>query len=801
MAQSAPLPELLAPAGDAESFKAAIAAGADAIFFGLPAFSARSRAKNISLKEMPDLLELAHRHGVRTYLTMNTLLLDHEIHPAVNLLKKCFEMGLSAVIIQDWGLLRILKENLSPDAIHSSTQMTTHNEGQIHFLSRHGIGQINLSRELSLEEAHSLCKTCHSHHIVPEIFVHGALCTSFSGQCYFSMSLYGHAGNRGDCVQPCRRQYTRTENSQGLRPFNLRDNSLFAHGAKLLEIGAGSVKIEGRIKDASYVWTIVSAWREHLRNIGVGDTSEGDDPRLHRVFNRTFTDAYARGAISPEMFSPHDGSAAQQEGGTVCAYHADTKTLHLSTGILPKGALCTLFTTKGEFVCTGIINNVHRNNTYTFTITNKLVRKIQRTQNVFFTPPDISAHTRKQKITEIEQKKRRVTVHLSGEYGNPLRCRFVIDSSNEFCVSKRTLERAQNRALTRKTLKHHLDTLHSSGISVVIGEMNLPEHPFLPVGDLKQIRNTIRDSVQRTYRRKSPSIPIPPLPPVRKNHRARLAYITDSPQEATRLAKQKKLVFCDVPRRISEKITAFFQSSPRVLPIFPAILIGHDYTAACVFLEKIPQKRIFCENTGIALAASMLGKEVILGSRANITNSYGIELFSHSLSLCGVVPSREISPHDVSSLRPPPGIPLWHPLLTRDFLLESRACLAARSRSCLHPCTSPQNAGCTISHVLHGIEGEKIRIEKTPEEYSCLYGEKALSYTSYIELLNTISVFTVDLRVYPPGTKRETCLTQAEAFIQKPTPSFTFSQSCRPSHFCTKNTETSVQDVFCPKRN
>ena len=190
--------ELLSPAGDSDAFKAAILAGANAIYFGLEKFSARTRATNLTLSQLEELAPLAKSRSVRLYLTLNTLVRDCEIGDALRLAETALERGVDAIIVQDFGLMAALRAHFPNAEIHASTQMTTHNLAQLDLLARAGVSQVNLSRELSIEQIKLFSEKLKIYGIVPEVFVHGAYCISYSGQCYLSGALYGQAGNRGD---------------------------------------------------------------------------------------------------------------------------------------------------------------------------------------------------------------------------------------------------------------------------------------------------------------------------------------------------------------------------------------------------------------------------------------------------------------------------------------------------------------------------------------------------------------------------------------------------------------------------
>lgn len=278
--------ELLAPAGDEDCFKAAIAAGADAIYFGLEHFNARTRAKNLTVEQAKYLIPLAHQHKCRAYLTLNTLITDEEIPAAISLVEKAVDCGIDALIIQDLGVLKAVHTCFPDLEIHASTQMTTHNLSQCKFLSELGVSQVNLSRELSFPEIQKITKFLHSKNIVPEIFVQGAYCISYSGQCYLSGHLYNQAGNRGECVQPCRRCWSsQTVDSKAL--FHLKDNSAFPLADKLIKENVPvSLKIEGRIKNAEYVWAVTSAWREQIDLILAEKQILKSSPKLNGAINK-----------------------------------------------------------------------------------------------------------------------------------------------------------------------------------------------------------------------------------------------------------------------------------------------------------------------------------------------------------------------------------------------------------------------------------------------------------------------------------------------------------------------------------
>jgi len=198
---------ILAPAGDENAALAAILAGADAIYLGLPKFNARLKAANITEESLPALVGLAHSHGVKIYITVNTLITTGEIDEFLALIRIALRAEVDALIIQDYGALYLLKKLYPQAPIHASTQMTTHNSKQVEFLKKFGVRQVNLCREMSLDEIRELTGAASRMGIKSEVFVHGAYCISFSGQCLMSSLIGGHSANRGLCAQPCRKAY------------------------------------------------------------------------------------------------------------------------------------------------------------------------------------------------------------------------------------------------------------------------------------------------------------------------------------------------------------------------------------------------------------------------------------------------------------------------------------------------------------------------------------------------------------------------------------------------------------------
>src|SRR5437667_1624706 len=269
-------PELLAPAGDWECARAAVENGADAIYFGLEKFNARMRARNFTEADLPQLLEFLHRRGVKGYVTFNTLIFENEMAEAERYLRTIITSGVDAAIVQDVGICRLIRQLSADFPIHVSTQMTVTSAGGVEFARELGCNLVVLARECSLKEIEKI-QAAQSEARGPwptplplEVFVHGALCVAYSGQCLTSEALGGRSANRGECAQACRLPYDLIADgkpvSLGDRKYLLSPQDLAGLGVlpDLVRAGVTSLKIEGRLKSAEYVASITRIYRSAL---------------------------------------------------------------------------------------------------------------------------------------------------------------------------------------------------------------------------------------------------------------------------------------------------------------------------------------------------------------------------------------------------------------------------------------------------------------------------------------------------------------------------------------------------------
>lgn len=300
--------ELLSPAGSMEALRAAVQNGADAVYLGYDAFNARMGARNFSVDELQEAIVYCHVRGVKVHLTLNALVSDREMPRAADVIRTAAVLGIDAFIVQDLGVVALCREIAPEVPIHASTQMSIHSLEGVQQAAELGVSRVVLSRELSREEIAHICRRSP---VEIEVFVHGALCMCYSGQCYLSSVIGRRSGNRGQCAQPCRLPYGYGRFEPSRYPLSLKDNCLVEYLEDLRRLGVTSLKIEGRMKRAEYVAVVTKAYRAALDGKRV---TRSDLRELEAVFSRQgFTQGYYEGKTGAEMFGIRQETADNRE--------------------------------------------------------------------------------------------------------------------------------------------------------------------------------------------------------------------------------------------------------------------------------------------------------------------------------------------------------------------------------------------------------------------------------------------------------------------------------------------------------
>ena len=297
--------ELLSPAGSPESLRAAVQSGAGAVYLGWGDFNARRSAKNFSDEEFADALRYCHERGVRVFLTLNTLLTDRELPRALETATAACRMGVDSVLVQDWGLFDLLRQALPDLPLHASTQMSLFTSGGCREMAADGCERVVIARECSAADTAEICKNCPAE---VEVFVHGALCMCYSGQCEMSALIGGRSGNRGRCAQPCRLPYGVNEPAKKNYPLSLKDSCLADRLGEIAEMGVACLKLEGRMKRPEYVAVIT---RIYARLLAEGRRpTAAEKAELEQAFSRSgFTDWYWQGRHGAGMFGTRPENA------------------------------------------------------------------------------------------------------------------------------------------------------------------------------------------------------------------------------------------------------------------------------------------------------------------------------------------------------------------------------------------------------------------------------------------------------------------------------------------------------------
>ncbi len=345
--------EVLAPAGGRDSFEAAVRSGADAVYFGAGNFNARRNAKNFTVDDMRFAAEYARVRGVKTYLTLNTLTADSELSAALRTAEAAANAGVDALIVQDLGLIRLLREFLPNMPLHASTQMSVHSPEALALLKEMGFERVVVAREMDKASLAALCAEAKRLGLEVEAFVHGALCMCLSGQCYLSSVLGGRSGNRGLCAQPCRLAFG-VKNGTG-HDLSLKDMSYITHIGEMAEMGITSFKIEGRMKRPEYVAAAVSTVRAAADGHPINpDTEE----LLSGIFSRSgHTDGYYQSKLGRDMFGIRTDLDAQMTAKMINQahelYRREFPKVALSANVSIKSGLplkLTVWDNDGHFV-------------------------------------------------------------------------------------------------------------------------------------------------------------------------------------------------------------------------------------------------------------------------------------------------------------------------------------------------------------------------------------------------------------------------------------------------------------------
>jgi putative protease len=714
--------ELLAPGGDIDAIKAAIIAGANAVYCGLDTFNARNRAANISFEELVGIIRLAHDYDCQIFLTLNIIILEREFKTLAKLLSKLANTTLDGVIVQDLGMLYVLKKHFPSLDIHASTQLTTHNIGQIPFLKKLGASRVNLSRELNLKEISAITKVAHQQDVLTEVFVHGSLCVAFSGLCYSTSASVGNSGNRGRCSQACREEYETTPSGNNF-PLNIKDNSAFFDLPALIDAGVHSFKVEGRIKGASYVHTVIDSFRKQIDGfVATGELVEDGD-RLYKVFNRDFSNAFLRGDLNQSMFieNPRDNSK----------FHAIDKSNAISVVQI-------------QDVETGL---------------NKEKQEINANVS--------------DKIKYLSIEKQQLSLVFSGKLNSPLEITVTVTEKTNLNLNQQTnkpnVYLMQSSALLFHNDKNSIDQVaiekrfksfnNDAYDLITLDTEAIASNLSIPFKSLTALKN----DVARLLNNDKPVLPEVTLPKLarhlKSNKITRLSLLICDQSDVGLAEVTDADIYFKLPdayKRGCTKYVAFFEQNPHLIPWFPSVLIGKDYDVAVNILEQVRPKLIVTNNTGIANRAYELGIEWIAGPFLNTTNSYALLAMQESFNCSGAFISNEINRQQMQTIARPNNFKMFYSIYHPILLMTSRQCFFQQSVGCEKPrIDNGCMLSCDKSTSITNLKGVSFAIDKQKAGYPSIYNKDQFLNTEVInDLSDLFDGFMIDLTNIGVGDKK-----------------------------------------------
>lgn len=497
-------PELLAPAGSMESLKAAVNNGCDAVYLGGKLFSARQFAGNFSLEELEEACNYCHLRGVKVYVTINTLYKVEELKELLDFVGKLYKMGVDALIIQDSGAAKIIRENYPELPLHASTQMTANSLEDVRYWESLGFSKIVLSRELSLEEISEITQQTEAE---IETFIHGALCVCYSGQCLMSSILGGRSGNRGRCAQTCRLPYTLYKGADKLQEGYLlspKDIQTVTILPQLIEAGIASLKIEGRMKNPEYVAGVTGIYRKYI-DLYFDDpehyqVSSEDIKSLTQLFNRGgFTEGYYTSAGGKDMMSLERPKTWGLKVGIVDSYipKHNRVTIRTREPLVPGDGI-EIWTAKEPHVGT----NISKASKAGEVISLAIEGDIQKNDVVYRTYGK-ALNDALRKTWEKDSRKKSIWGLLKAKKSQPLALQLWDMYGSNIYVTGDMVEAAANQPTSLEKLKQQVEKMGATSFILEALEIDGDEDIYVSVGALNQLRRTAVEALEEAILKKS----------------------------------------------------------------------------------------------------------------------------------------------------------------------------------------------------------------------------------------------------------------------------------------------------------
>lgn len=487
--------ELLAPAGNMENLKYAVMAGCDAVYLGLKKFGARAFSSNFSDSEFIEAVNYCHLYGVKVYVTLNTIIYDYEVEDFLETVDFIHKNNVDAVLIQDLGMLDLVRKTYPNLEVHASTQMHIHNLDGVKVLEKLGIKRAVLARETSIDTIKYIKENSN---IELEVFVHGALCVSYSGECLMSKFIGGRSGNRGECAGACRLSYDVVDCNNNILnknkyPISTKDLNTIYYIDKLIESGVASLKIEGRMKSKEYVYMVVKLYRDTIDNYyktGKVIVNENDLLKLKKIFNREYTKGFLFNINNNELINSYRPNHMGVNVGKVLNYKNGYATILLTDHVSIGSGLRVL--SKNNKDVGILVNEFYKNNKLVKDAYKDDIISIKVHDKVF--KDDIVVITNDKSISNdiedyIKNNKRKVLI--SGKVS----CKLgiitleVSDGVNKVVVSSNNVFKSINKSTTKEDISVKLNKLVNTVYKFNSLDINIDSNLFIPLKEINGLKN------------------------------------------------------------------------------------------------------------------------------------------------------------------------------------------------------------------------------------------------------------------------------------------------------------------------
>ncbi len=629
--------ELLSPVGNMATLPFAIHNGADAVYLSGKKFGARKFADNFDEEEIVQAIKYAHLYGVKVYVTVNTLVFDDEIEEVSNYIEFLYRSGVDALIMQDIGLIELTHKKFPNLEIHASTQCHNHNLEGIKIFENMGVKRVVLDREMSLEEIKRL-----NTNLEKEVFVHGALCVSYSGCCLFSSLNGGRSGNRGECVASCRKQYELYKNDQKLRTdgdylLSTRELNTLGRVKELIEAGISSFKIEGRMKSAEYVGYVTKLYRmmiDKYYNHEDMTLSETDLKDLKKLYNRGFTEGYLFGKSGRELMNIKSPNHIGIPLGNVLEYDSKYIKIKLIEDIKQEDGIRL---PNGEGM---IVNRLYNDKLL-------LVNSLEKGQiaivdnNINLKEKGVVLKTiDKLLIDDLKKyipKKMPIDISITCRQNQPIKLE-VTDYENTIGKSYSLVQEAKSSPTFRERIVEQVSKLGNTPFVVNRVVVDIDDNIFVPIKDLNELRRMVIEELISTRENKGPTIVIKEedkQEKITKDETLRInALVRNEQQLLTCLANDISLIYTD-DRELYKK----YRERTNIYLRLPRVLLQHP---------DLQKERLVVTEIGSVLKYSA-NNEVIADYTLNVTNDNSVRLLEKN-NIKMVTLSPEITPERLGNI-------------------------------------------------------------------------------------------------------------------------------------------------------